>query len=131
MSDKELKTVTNNSIPLRWSRTKQRKMKSKSKSKIITLFALSIFLFSCGSDQREADKKYLVGLMLEKDYARMQSDAECFVEFLDALEDLDWQVLMNDIGGVPKYDVDEGMTDWRIAARKIKDGNRFCNTFLR
>ena len=106
-------------------------MKSKSKSKIITLFALSIFLFSCGSDQREADKKYLVGLMLEKDYARTQSDAECFVEFLDELEDLDWQLLMNDIGGVPKYDVDEGMTDWRITYRKVKDGNRFCNTFLR
>jgi hypothetical protein len=53
------------------------------------------------------------------------------VEFLDELEDVDWQVLMNDIGGMPKYDVDESMADWRIADRKVKDGNRFCNTFLR
>jgi len=103
----------------------------KSKLKILTLFALPIFLFGCGSDQREADKKYMVELMLENDYARTESDAECFVEFLDELEDVDWQVLMNDIGGMPKYDVDESMADWRIADRKVKDGNRFCNTFLR
>tara|TARA_Y100001970_G_scaffold228782_1_gene283486 strand:- start:165 stop:479 length:315 start_codon:yes stop_codon:yes gene_type:complete len=103
----------------------------KSKLKIITLLALPIFLFGCGSDHREADKKYLVELMLKKDYARTQSDAECFVEFLDELEDADWQYLMNDLGVVPKYDVDEYMVDWRKAERKVKEGNRSCNTFLR
>tara|TARA_Y100001970_G_C13973728_1_gene719556 strand:+ start:469 stop:774 length:306 start_codon:yes stop_codon:yes gene_type:complete len=91
---------------------------------------MALFMLSFCSEPRADDKRQLVEFMLSEGYAVTQASAECFVKYVNELEDAEWQTLMWDLKINPHKNFYSNNADENAIYNKVIEGNFKCKTRL-